>query len=112
MFTKAVSILASVLVAQAMAEFPAFKEHVINAEAGTGLAITVADVNKDSKPDIVGVSADDVAWYENPTWERHLIAGTIRNSNVWISMAMVFPNSPWARTGSRTTRPPAGRCFC
>ena len=85
MFTKAVSILASVLVAQAMAEFPAFKEHVINAEAGTGLAITVADVNKDGKPDIVGVSADDVAWYENPTWERHLIAGTIRNSNVCIA---------------------------
>lgn len=67
------------------AEFPAFKEHVVNAEAGTGLAITVADVNNDGKPDIVGVSADDVAWYENPTWERHLIAGTIRNSNVCIA---------------------------
>lgn len=85
MFTKAVSILASVIAAQAMAEFPAFKEHVINAEAGTGLAITVADVNKDGRPDIVGVSANDVAWYENPTWERHLIAGTIRNSNVCIA---------------------------
>jgi hypothetical protein len=85
MFTKAVSILASLFAAHAMAEIPAFKEHVINAEAGTGLAITVADVNNDGKPDIVGVSADDVAWYENPTWERHLIAGTIRNSNVCIA---------------------------
>jgi len=85
MFTKAVYILASLFAAHAMAEFPAFKEHVINAEAGTGLAITVADVNNDGKPDIVGVSADDVAWYENPTWERHLIAGTIRNSNVCIA---------------------------
>ncbi|MBX3179347.1 MAG: VCBS repeat-containing protein [Candidatus Hydrogenedentes bacterium] len=65
--------------------FPAFQEHVINPDAGTGLAITVADVNNDGKPDIVGVSSDDVAWYENPTWERHLIADTIRNSNVCIA---------------------------
>ena len=65
--------------------FPAFQEHTINPKAGTGLAITVADVNQDGKPDIVGVSADDVAWYENPTWERHLITGTIRNSNVCIA---------------------------
>ena len=65
--------------------FPAFQEHTINPEAGTGLAITVADINKDGKPDIIGVSADDVAWYENPSWERHLIAGTIRNSNVCVA---------------------------
>jgi len=64
------------------AAFPEFREHVINADAGTGLAITVADVNNDGKPDIVATSASDVAWYENPTWERHLIADTIRNSNV------------------------------
>jgi hypothetical protein len=82
-----IQALAFFLIAgQTMAEgFPAFKEHVINPDAGTGLAITVADVNNDGKPDIVGVSADDVAWYENPTWERHLIAGTIRNSNVCIA---------------------------
>lgn len=87
MNSKTLSLIVGAVLAQAVqaAEFPAFKEHVINAEAGTGLAITVADVNKDGKPDIVGVSADDVAWYENPTWERHLIAGTIRNSNVCIA---------------------------
>lgn len=65
--------------------FPEFKEHVINADAGTGLAITVTDINQDGKPDIVGVSSDDVAWYENPTWERHLIADTLRNSNVCVA---------------------------
>ncbi len=65
--------------------FPEFKAHVINAEAGTGLAITVADINQDGKPDIVGVSANDVAWYENPTWERHLISDTLRNSNVCVA---------------------------
>jgi hypothetical protein len=87
MIPTAVPVFSVALLAHALSAgaFPAFKEHVINANAGTGLAITVADVNKDGKPDIVGVSADDVAWYENPTWERHLIAGTIRNSNVCIA---------------------------
>lgn len=65
--------------------FPQFKTHDINPEAGTGLAITVADIEGDGDLDIVGVSADDVAWYENPTWDRHLIAGTIKNSNVCIA---------------------------
>lgn len=87
MTPKAIPIFSVALLAHALSAsaFPAFKEHVINADAGTGLAITVADVNKDDKPDIIGVSADDVAWYENPTWERHLISGTIRNSNVCIA---------------------------
>lgn len=79
--TLATALLAT---AGAASAFPAFEEHTINPEAGTGLAITVADVNNDGKPDIVGVSADDVAWYENPSWERHRIADTIRNSNVCV----------------------------
>ncbi len=73
------------LAAFGQSSFPEFKEHVINPDAGTGLAITVADLNRDGMPDIVGVSSEDVSWYENPTWERHLIADTIRNSNVCIA---------------------------
>lgn len=87
MTAKATFLILSLFVASgpSAGEFPAFREHVINPEAGTGLAITVADVNHDGKLDIVGVSADDVAWYENPSWERHLMAPTIRNSNVCIA---------------------------
>ena len=69
----------------AAGEFPAFREHAIDPEAGVGLAITVVDVNNDGRPDVVGVSDKQVAWYENPSWERHLIADTIRNSNVCIA---------------------------
>jgi hypothetical protein len=65
--------------------FPKFREHVVNAEAGTGLAITVADINNDGKPDIVGVSSKDVYWYENPIWTPHLIADTLKNSNVCVA---------------------------
>lgn len=67
------------------AEFPEFREHVVNGDAGTGLAITVADIDNDGKPDIVGVSGSDVAWYENPSWERHLIADRLKGSNVCIA---------------------------
>ncbi|MEX2016447.1 MAG: FG-GAP repeat protein, partial [Candidatus Hydrogenedentales bacterium] len=66
-------------------DFPRFKEHVINAEAGTGLAIDAADIDADGDIDIIGVSADDVAWYENPEWTRHLIADTLKGSNVAVA---------------------------
>jgi hypothetical protein len=34
------------------------------------------DVNRDGKPDVIGVSqrVPELAWYENPTWERHVMA--------------------------------------
>jgi hypothetical protein len=82
--------LAAMVLAYAVAAeaegFPKFKEHVINPDAGTGLAITVADVNGDGLKDIIGVSSDDVAWYENPTWERHLMTGAIKGSNVCVAV--------------------------
>ncbi|MBI2424729.1 MAG: VCBS repeat-containing protein [Candidatus Hydrogenedentes bacterium] len=71
--------------AGSVSAFPTFRVVDVNPDAGTGLAITVADVNRDGRPDIIGVSSDDVAWYENPTWERHLMAPTLRNSNVCIA---------------------------
>lgn len=64
---------------------PSFREHVVNPQAGTGLAVTVSDINSDGRPDIVGVSSRDVAWYENPNWERHLVADTLKGSNVCIA---------------------------
>lgn len=74
-----------ICVQAAAQEFPSFRAHDINPNAGTGLAIAVADINGDAEPDIIGVSDKDVAWYENPSWERHLIAGTIRGSNVCVA---------------------------
>jgi hypothetical protein len=88
MLCMSLPILALLLPLSALDQtpLPVFKEHAINPDAGTGLAITVADLNRDGKLDIIGVSSDDVAWYENPTWERHLIADTLRNSNVCVDV--------------------------
>jgi hypothetical protein len=54
---------------------PAFKEQTIDPDAGTGYAITLADVNADGKTDVVVVSEqpDQVLWYENPTWKRRTV---------------------------------------
>lgn len=39
----------------------------------------VADLNRDGRPDLIAVDerGDELAWFENPTWERHVI---VRNA--------------------------------
>ena len=41
----------------------------------SGYAVAVADFNNDGRLDVMANSlgASEVAWYENPTWERHVI---------------------------------------
>jgi len=56
-------------------QIPNFKEQVVDPEVGVCYATTIADINGDGKPDIVVVTElpDQVVWYENPTWKRHVI---------------------------------------
>jgi FG-GAP-like repeat/Aldos-2-ulose dehydratase, beta-propeller domain len=39
-----------------------------------GYGVTVADVDGDTKPDILLVDKNQVAWYHNPDWKKHVIA--------------------------------------
>jgi hypothetical protein len=39
-----------------------------------GYGVTVADVDGDRKPDILLVDKNQVAWYHNPDWKKHVIA--------------------------------------
>ena len=52
-----------------------FVAHDIDANFKGGYSVSVADFNKDGKPDVIANSLQlqELAWYENPTWERHLI---------------------------------------
>src|SRR5260370_16476631 len=52
-----------------------FKDHVIEANAKGGYAVIVTDLNKDGKPDVIGISQQlpDLTWYENPTWQPPVI---------------------------------------
>jgi hypothetical protein len=52
-----------------------FLAHDIEPKFPGGYAVAVVDVNKDGKPDVIGVSqrVQELAWYENPTWTRHVM---------------------------------------
>ncbi|HEY0456495.1 MAG TPA: FG-GAP and VCBS repeat-containing protein [Verrucomicrobiae bacterium] len=53
---------------------PSFKAVTIDSKIGIGYGITVADVDGDKKLDIILVDKDQVVWYQNPTWKKHVIA--------------------------------------
>ncbi len=54
-----------------------FLEHTLATDLKGGYQVVVADINHDGKPDIVALASGmtELVWFENPTWERHVIAG-------------------------------------
>jgi hypothetical protein len=59
------------------AEPTRFAEHTIATGLKGGYQVVVADLNHDGKPDLIALASGmpELVWYENPTWERHVIAG-------------------------------------
>jgi hypothetical protein len=53
-----------------------FTAHDIDPNFRGGYSVSVADFNHDGKIDVIANSlqVQELAWYENPTWERHVIA--------------------------------------
>ena len=71
----ALAILSGVLTVFAAAPpVPAFRAVDIDTKIQIGYGVTVADVNGDKQPDIVLVDKNQVVWYQNPGWEKHVIA--------------------------------------
>ncbi len=58
-----------------LAAKPQIEAQVIDPEIGIGYGLEITDMNGDGKPDIILVDKDNVAWYENPSWTKHVIAG-------------------------------------
>jgi hypothetical protein len=54
-----------------------FSAHQIAGDLRGGYHIVVADLNHDGKPDVIALASgmSELAWYENPGWQRHVIAG-------------------------------------
>ena len=66
------SLLAAALPA---AELPKFREITITDSLNMGYQLVAADLNRDGRPDLIVVDerGTELAWYENPAWERHVI---------------------------------------
>ena len=63
-----------------------FQPHVIEAKIPGGYAVLVTDMNKDGRPDVIGITSriTELAWYENPSWERHVL---VRDMTGLVNMA-------------------------
>ena len=63
--------------AQAPAGGPVdFVAHEIGTGLRGGYQVVIADLNKDGRPDIIALASGvpDLVWYENPGWQRHVLA--------------------------------------
>jgi hypothetical protein len=70
------------------AGFPKFAMQEFATDLKIGYAVVTADVNGDTKPDIVVVDQHRVVWYENPTWKpRVMLQGKTAPDNVCIAAA-------------------------
>jgi hypothetical protein len=71
-----IALAASALHGAAPAGPVDFVAHDVDANFRGGYSVSVADFNKDGKPDVIAnsLAVAELAWYENPTWERHVIA--------------------------------------
>ena len=67
-----------------------FRAHDV-AQIRGGYAVAVADFNKDGRLDVIAnsLSVPEVAWHQNPTWERHVIVG---ETNGIVNQAMADIN--------------------
>jgi len=66
--------LAAVIAQGAEPKAPTFKAVEIDSKIEIGYGVTVADINGDKKPDIILADKNQIVWYQNPTWEKHIIA--------------------------------------
>lgn len=69
-FVISLSIASMPLLASAQ-----FETHVVATEIRFGYQVLITDINNDGQPDLVGLGAQmqELLWFENPTWERHVI---------------------------------------
>jgi hypothetical protein len=79
-------ILAQALACALVAAPVEFREHTIVTDLTGGYQVVPCDVNHDGKIDLIALASGmtELVWFENPTWERHVIA---RNLHGMINLA-------------------------
>ena len=64
------------LASLAGAQSKLFETHTLATDLRGGYQVVAADLNHDGKPDLIALGSGmrDLIWFENPTWQRHVIA--------------------------------------
>ena len=63
-----------------------FRAQEIQRDFGVVYAVLIEDINGDRKPDIVAINPTQVVWFENPSWEKHVVLdGATKKDNVCIA---------------------------
>ena len=63
-----------------------FRTVDVQRDWGVVYAVRVADVNADGRLDIVAINPSQLAWFENPGWQRHVIVdGAVPRDHVTIA---------------------------
>ena len=60
-----------------LAQAPNFKEQVVDPAIEIGYGLAVADVDGDGKTDILLADKKQIVWYQNPSWQKHVIAESL-----------------------------------
>ncbi len=82
------SLLCLVAASAAFAQPAKFQAHDVAGGLRGGYQVVIADMNGDGKPDLVTVASNltEVAWFENPGWQKHVIVSDIKQP---INLAVV-----------------------
>jgi hypothetical protein len=69
------AFLLLLIAALTAAELPQWQATSITDSLKMGYQLVVADLNRDGRPDLIEVDerGKELAWYENPTWARHVL---------------------------------------
>ncbi len=67
-----------------------FQKHTLADDLPGGYQVIACDVNGDGKQDLIALASDmpELVWFENPTWERHVLATNLPhmiNAACWSS---------------------------
>ena len=61
------------LIAKGASE-PKFRTVNVDTNIGIGYGLAIADIDGDRKPDIILCDKNQIVWYQNPGWQKHVIA--------------------------------------
>jgi len=60
---------------------PRFRSVDVDTHVEIGYGVAVADVDGDGRPDILLVDKSQIVWYQNPSWQKHVIVEKLTESD-------------------------------